>query len=107
METARIAVCYDEDCSNYDFWITRELADVNDEKFLYIETHVIDAPDEVGDGFTASDEGLRYSYGGQFPLQMELSRDTWQLSICREIPAKNIDGWKVEMVHHVSTLTND
>ncbi len=32
--------------------------DVDDEESLYIETHVIDAPDEVGDGFTASEEGF-------------------------------------------------
>ena len=57
-ESADLTVCYDEDCSNDDFWITRELIDVNDEESLYIETHVIDAPDEVGDGFTASEEGF-------------------------------------------------
>jgi hypothetical protein len=57
-ESADLTVCYDEDCSNDDFWITRELIDVNDEESLYIETHVLDAPDEVGDGFTASEEGF-------------------------------------------------
>ena len=57
-ESADLTVCYDEDCSNDDFWITRELIDVDDEESLYIETHVIDAPDEVGDGFTASEEGF-------------------------------------------------
>ena len=57
-ESADLTVCYDQDCSNDDFWITRELVDVDDEESLYIETHVIDAPDEVGDGFTASDEGF-------------------------------------------------
>jgi hypothetical protein len=31
---------------------------------LYIETHVIDAPDEVGDGFTANEEGFEiYMWG--------------------------------------------
>jgi hypothetical protein len=57
-ESAELTVCYDDGCSNDDFWISRELVDVNDEKFLYLETHVIDAPDEVGDGFTASEEGF-------------------------------------------------
>jgi hypothetical protein len=57
-ESADLTVCYDEDCSNDDFWITRELIDVDDEESLYIETHVIDAPDEVGDGFTVSEEGF-------------------------------------------------
>ena len=57
-ESTDLTVCYDEDCSNDDFWITRELIDVDDEESLYIETHVIDAPDEVGDGFTASEEGF-------------------------------------------------
>jgi hypothetical protein len=57
-ESADLTVCYDEDCSNDDFWITRELVDVDDEESLYIETHVINAPDEVGDGFTASEEGF-------------------------------------------------
>jgi hypothetical protein len=58
VESANVTVCYDEDCSNDDFWITKELVDVDDEESLYIETHVIDAPDELGDGFTASDEGF-------------------------------------------------
>jgi hypothetical protein len=57
-ESADLTVCSDEDCSNDDFWITRELVDVDDEESLYIETHVINAPDEVGDGFTASEEGF-------------------------------------------------
>jgi hypothetical protein len=57
-ESANVTVCYDEDCSNDDFWITKEVVDVDDEESLYIETHVIDAPDEVGDGFTASEEGF-------------------------------------------------
>jgi hypothetical protein len=57
-ESADLTVCYDQDCSNDDFWITRELVDVDDEESLYIETHVINAPDEVGDGFTASEEGF-------------------------------------------------
>lgn len=57
-ESADLTVCYDEDCSNDDFWITREIIDVDDKESLYIETHVIDAPDEVGDGFTASEEGF-------------------------------------------------
>ena len=74
---------------------------------VYRDTSVIYASDEIHDGFTASDKGLRYSYGAQFPLQMKLSRDTWQLSICREIVTKNMDEWKVQMVHHVSTLMND
>ncbi len=58
VESADLTVCYDEDCANDDFWISRELVDVNDEKYLYIETHVIDAPDEVGDGFTANENGF-------------------------------------------------
>jgi hypothetical protein len=57
-ESAELTVCYDDGCSNDDFWISKELVNVNDEEFLYIETHVIDAPDEVGDGFTASEEGF-------------------------------------------------
>lgn len=57
-ESADLTVCYDEDCSNDDFLITREVLDVDDEEFMYLETHVIDAPDEVGDGFTASEEGF-------------------------------------------------
>jgi hypothetical protein len=58
VESAELTVCYDDGCGNDDFWISRELVDVNDEKYWYIETHVIDAPDEVGDGFTASEEGF-------------------------------------------------
>jgi hypothetical protein len=58
VESAELTVCYDEECGNDDFWISRELVDVNDEKYWYIETHVIDAPDEVGDGFTANEVGF-------------------------------------------------
>ena len=37
---------------------SRELVDVDDERHLYVETHVIDAPDELGDGFTANEDGF-------------------------------------------------
>jgi hypothetical protein len=57
-ESAELTVCYDDGCSNDDFWISKELVDVDGERYLYLETHVIDAPVEVGDGFTASEEGF-------------------------------------------------
>jgi hypothetical protein len=59
VESAELIVCSDNDCSNDDFWISKELVDVNDERDLYVETHVIDAPDEVGDGFTANEVGFK------------------------------------------------
>jgi hypothetical protein len=58
-ESAELLICFDADCANDDFLFSREIVDVNDEEFLYVETHVIDAPDELGDGFTANEEGFK------------------------------------------------
>ena len=57
-ESAELLVCFDADCANDDFLFSRELVDVDDERYLYVETHVIDAPDELGDGFTANEDGF-------------------------------------------------
>lgn len=57
-ESAELLICFDADCANDDFLFSRELVDVDDERHLYVETHVIDAPDELGDGFTANEDGF-------------------------------------------------
>jgi hypothetical protein len=57
-ELTELSICVDDNCANDDFHISRELVDVIDDEFLYVETHVIDAPGEVGDGFTANEVGF-------------------------------------------------
>ncbi len=58
-QSAELTVCSDEGCGNDDFWISRELANERDTRFLYSQTHTFDAPGAVGDGFTASDVGFK------------------------------------------------
>jgi hypothetical protein len=57
-ESAELLICYDEDCANDDFRISTELVDVNDEEFLFVQTHVIDAPILGEDLFTANEVGF-------------------------------------------------
>jgi hypothetical protein len=47
----------------------------------------------------------KYFCCGQFPLQMELNKHTWRLSICKETHVKSMDGTTQEAALHVSTLT--
>jgi hypothetical protein len=44
---------------NDDFRVHQELANTRDIRFLYLQTHAINAPIGVGDGFTASDVGFK------------------------------------------------
>ena len=48
----------DEVC-NDDFHVRQELANTRDTRFLYLQTHAINAPNGVGDGFTTSDVGFK------------------------------------------------
>jgi hypothetical protein len=64
VQSAGLTVCSDEGCGNDDFHISKELVNVRDTRFLYVETHLIDAPggghpDALGDGFTASEVGFK------------------------------------------------
>ena len=54
-----MTVCSDEECSNDDFHIPKELVNVRDGRYLYLETHIINNPGAVGDGFTPSDVGFK------------------------------------------------
>lgn len=51
-------VCGDEVC-NDDFYISQELVNTRDTRFLYLQTYAINAPNGVSDGFTASDVGFK------------------------------------------------
>ena len=51
-------VCGDVVC-NDDFHVRRELANTRDSRFIYLQTHAINAPNGVGEGFTASDVGVK------------------------------------------------
>ena len=51
-------VCGDEVC-NDDFHVRQELVNTRDIRFLYLQTHAINAPNGVGDRFTASDVGFK------------------------------------------------
>ncbi len=51
-------VCGDVVC-NDDFHVRQELANTRDIRFLYLQTHAINAPNGVGEGFTASDVGVK------------------------------------------------
>ena len=99
-------VCGDEAC-NDDFHIRQELVNTRDARLLYIQTHVINAPNAVGDGFTASDVGFK------MPLLWTVSftdgTEQTYLAIVRlkETHVKSIDGYTQEAVLHVSTLMND
>jgi hypothetical protein len=42
-----------------DFHIRQELVNTRDTRFLFQQTYVIDAPNAMGDGFTASDVGFK------------------------------------------------
>jgi hypothetical protein len=44
---------------NDDFRVRQELTNTRDIRFLYLQTHAINAPNGVGDGFTASDVGFK------------------------------------------------
>jgi hypothetical protein len=57
-QSASLMVCGDEVC-NDDFHIRQELVNTRDARLLYIQTHVINAPNAVDDGFTASDVGFK------------------------------------------------
>ena len=57
-ESSRLLICFDPGCGNDDLVIDRELVNVNDEEFLYVETYLNRLPDDLGDGFTANEEGF-------------------------------------------------
>ena len=57
-QSASLMVCGDEVC-NDDFHIGQELVNTRDTRFLYLQTYAINAPNGVGDGFTASDVGFK------------------------------------------------
>jgi hypothetical protein len=58
VQSADLMVCGDEVC-NDDFHIRQELVNTRDTRFTYLQTYAINAPNEVGDGFTASDVGFK------------------------------------------------
>jgi hypothetical protein len=58
-QSARLTVCSDEGCGNDDFHVRQELLNARDTRYWYVETHTINAPGGVGDGFTASEVGLK------------------------------------------------
>src|SRR5215217_2554468 len=58
-QSARLTVCSDEQCTNDDFHVRKELVNVRDTRYWYLETHIIDNPGGVDDGFTASDIGFK------------------------------------------------
>lgn len=58
-QSARLMVCSDEGCANDDFHVRQELVEVRDTRYWYLETHTINAPGGVGDGFTASEVGFK------------------------------------------------
>lgn len=66
-------------------------------------------PDALGEAFTASGGlVLKYFWGSKFPLRMELTRQTWRLSICKETQVKSMDGTTTkQIIQNVSTLTFD
>ena len=51
-------VCGDE-VYNDDLHIRQELVNTRDTRFLLLQTHAINGPNGVGDGFTASDAGFK------------------------------------------------
>jgi hypothetical protein len=58
VQSASLLVCGDTVC-NDDFHIRQELVNTREPRVGYIQTHVIDAPGAIGDGFTASDVGFK------------------------------------------------
>lgn len=58
VQSAELTVCGDEVC-NDDFHVRQELVNTRDTRFLYQQTYAINAPNGVGDGFTASDVGFK------------------------------------------------
>jgi hypothetical protein len=57
-QSASLTVCGDVVC-NDDFHVRQELANTRDIRFIYLQTHAINAPNGVGEGFTASDVGVK------------------------------------------------
>jgi hypothetical protein len=44
---------YGDEACNDDFHIRQELVNTRDTRFLYLQTYAINAPNGIGDGFTA------------------------------------------------------
>jgi hypothetical protein len=59
VQSAELTVCSDENCATDDFHVRQELVNTRDTRFLYQQTYAINAPNGVGDGFTASDVGFK------------------------------------------------
>ena len=59
VQSAELTVCGDENCATDDFHVRQELVNTRDTRFLYQQTYAINAPNGVGDGFTASDVGFK------------------------------------------------
>jgi hypothetical protein len=59
VQSTTLWVNSDEFNSQDDFHVSKELVNVRDTRFTYVETYVIDAPRSVGDGFTANERGFK------------------------------------------------
>ena len=59
VQSAELTICGDENCATDDFHVRQELVNTRDTRFLYQQTYAINAPNGVGDGFTASDVGFK------------------------------------------------
>ena len=73
-------VCGDEVC-NDDFHISQELVNTGDTRFLLLQTYAINAPNGVGDGFTASDVGFKIALLWTVSFTDGLNKHTWRLFI--------------------------
>jgi hypothetical protein len=59
VQSAELTICGDENCATDYFHVRQELVNTRDTRFLYQQTYAINAPNGVGDGFTASDVGFK------------------------------------------------
>src|SRR5215207_3508119 len=59
VQSARLWVNDDEANAQDDFHVRKELVNVRDTRYWYLETHTINAPGGVGDGYTASEVGFK------------------------------------------------
>ncbi len=66
---------------NDDFRVHQELANTRDIRFLYLQTHAINAPIGVGDGFTASDVGFKIFLFWRVSFTDGTEQTYWRLSI--------------------------
>ena len=57
-----------------DFRVHQELTNTRDIRFLYLQTHAINAPNGISDGLPQVMLALKYFCSGEFHLLMELNR---------------------------------